>query len=75
MAKKENANKATGVENTPVKPVEDVKPVKVYKFASENKFLTVTSLGVQFVGGKASTTDLAVAKALATIDGVSLVGD
>lgn len=57
------------------KPVEEVKPVKVYNFISENKFLTVTSLGVQFIDGKASVTDLAVARALATIDGVQHIED
>lgn len=60
---------------TATKPVEEVKPVKVYNFTSENKFLTVTSLGVQFIDGKASTTDLAVARALATIDGVEHIED
>ena len=49
--------------------------VKVYNFISENKYLTVTALGVQFMDGKASTTDLAVARALATIDGVERVKD
>lgn len=46
---------------------------KVYKFTSDNKFLTCSALGVQFMGGKASTTNLEVAKALAKIDGVKLV--
>lgn len=55
------------------KPVEAVKPVKVYAFTSENAYLTVSSLGVQFIDGKATTTDLAVARALATIEGVKLV--
>jgi len=59
----------------PTKPVEAVKPVKVYNFISANKFLTVTSLGVQFIDGKASVTDVAVARALATIDGVEHIED
>lgn len=49
--------------------------VKEYKFVSSNKYLTVSSLGVQFVKGKATVTDLEVARALATIDGVTLVED
>lgn len=48
---------------------------KVYNFVSANKYLTVSSLGVQFVKGKATVTDLEVAKALATLDGVTLVED
>lgn len=48
---------------------------KAYKFVSSNKYLTVSSLGVQFVNGKATVTDLTVARALATIDGVTLVED
>lgn len=46
---------------------------KVYNFTSSNKFLTVASLGVQFVAGKASTKDITVARALATIYGVERV--
>ncbi len=46
---------------------------KVYNFTSSNKFLTVASLGVQFVNGKASTKDITVARALATIYGVERV--
>ena len=69
--------------NTPVeekavkeeKKVEPVEAVKVYRFTSANPFLTVASLGVQFSSGVASTTDLAVARALATIEGVKLVED
>lgn len=48
---------------------------KVYKFTSENKFLSCVSLGVQFINGNASTTDLEVARALTKIEGVSLVED
>lgn len=46
---------------------------KVYKFTSQNKFLTCTALGVQFMNGKAETKDLAVAKELAKISGVQMV--
>lgn len=48
---------------------------KVYTFRSSNKFLTVSALKVQFIDGKATTTNLEVAKALATIDGVELIED
>ncbi len=48
---------------------------KVYNFTSDNKFLTCSALGVQFMNGKASTINLEVAKALAKIDGVKLVED
>lgn len=48
---------------------------KVYNFVSANKYLTVSSLGVQFVNGKATVTDVEVARALATLDGVTLVED
>ena len=48
---------------------------KVYKFTSANKFLTCAGLGVQFINGKASTDNLAVAKALVKIKGVELVED
>ena len=50
-------------------------PEKVYKFKSATKFLSCASLGVQFIDGNASTTNLAVARALAKIDGVTLVED
>lgn len=46
---------------------------KVYKFKSANKFLSCVGLGVQFINGTATTTNLEVAKALAKIDGVELV--
>lgn len=58
-------------ETTPVKAGK--KAEKVYHFTSENKYLSCYALGVQFIGGKASTTNLAVAKALVKIDGVELV--
>ena len=48
---------------------------KVYKFKSANKYLSCVALGVQFINGTASTTNLAVARALAKIDGVTLVED
>ena len=46
---------------------------KVYKFTSENKFLSCFALGIQFIDGKASTTNLEVAKALVNIKGVELI--
>ena len=49
------------------------KQTKAYKFVSQNKFLTCTALGVQFMNGKAETKDLAVAKELAKIYGVQMV--
>ena len=48
---------------------------KVYNFTSKNPFLSCVSLGVQFINGKASTTNVVVARALAKIDGVTLVED
>lgn len=48
---------------------------KVYRFTSDNKYLSCVHLGVQFVDGTASTTNLAIARALAKIDGVKLVED
>lgn len=48
---------------------------KVYKFKSEDKFLSCVALGVQFFNGTASTTNLTVARALAKIDGVTLIED
>lgn len=47
----------------------------VYKFTSENKFLTCVGLGIQFVNGKAETDNLEVAKALCKISGVTRVED
>ena len=46
---------------------------KVYKFTSENKFLSCLALGIQFIDGKASTNNLEVAKALVKIKGVALI--
>lgn len=50
----------------------EVTGAKEYKLRSANKYLTVSSLGVQFMAGKYTTTDPAVAKALMEIDGVDL---
>lgn len=47
----------------------------VYRFTSENKFLTCVGLGIQFVNGKAETDNLEVAKALCKISGVARVED
>lgn len=74
-------NKKDKQEQTPTKATatneateaEDKQEEKVYNFTSSNKFLTVASLGVQFVNGKASTKDITVARALATIYGVERV--
>ena len=48
---------------------------KVYKFTSANKYLSCLTLGIQFIDGKASTTNLEVAKALVKIKGVELIED
>lgn len=53
-------------------PQEEVK-AKTYKFTSNNKYLTVANLGIQFREGKAETTSLEVAKALAKVGGVEMV--
>lgn len=53
-------------------PQEEVK-AKTYKFTSSNKYLTVANLGIQFRDGKAETTNLEVAKALAKVGGVEMV--
>lgn len=58
-----------------VKVKEDAKKGKVYKLRSSNKYLTVSSLGVQFMAGKYETTDPAITKALLTLDGVELLED
>ena len=75
MARKANAE-ATEVKETVAEATEvaEVKEeAKVYKFKSENAFLTVSALGVQFMNGVATTTNLAVARALVKIDGVEMV--
>ena len=60
----------------PVQATEEPKAeAKVYNLRSSNKYLTVSSLGVQFMAGKYSTTDPAVARALMGIDGVDLIED
>lgn len=65
----EQVKEASTEADTPEQEKED----KVYTFKSKNPFLSCVSLGVQFVDGKATTDDLSVARALATIDGVDLV--
>lgn len=59
----------------PVEVKEDTKKEKVYKLRSSNKYLTVSSLEVQFMAGKYETTDPAITKALLTLDGVELLED
>lgn len=71
------AEKAT---QEPVQATEEIKveakaEAKVYNLRSSNKYLTVSSLGVQFMAGKYSTTDPAVARALLEIDDVELIED
>ena len=61
------------VKTTPVKAEPKQENAKVYQFKSENPYLTVTHLGIQFREGKASTTNLEIAKALAKVGGVELV--
>lgn len=68
MARKANTE-ATEVKET----VAEATEAKVYKFKSANPFLSVSALGVQFINGVATTTNLAVARALVKIDGVELV--
>lgn len=62
---------------TPVQdtPVVKEKAVKVYRFTSNNPYLTVANLGIQFRNGKAQTTNLEIAKALARVSGVEMVED
>ena len=72
MARKANTE-ATEVKETVAEVAEFKEEAKVYKFKSENAFLTVSALGVQFINGVATTTNLAVARALVKIDGVELV--
>ena len=82
MARGRNTAVETQVENTEAivetentEATSEVEQAEVYKFTSENKYLTCVALGVQFVNGYASTTNLAVARALTKIEGVSLVED
>ena len=71
------AEKATQepVQVTEEPKVEAKAKAKVYNLRSSNKYLTVSSLGVQFMAGKYSTTDPAVVRALMEIDGVDLNED
>nr|DAU16499.1 MAG TPA: hypothetical protein [Caudoviricetes sp.] len=71
------AEKATQepVQVTEEPKVEAKAEAKVYNLRSSNKYLTVSSLGVQFMAGKYSTTDPAVVRALMEIDGVDLNED
>ena len=71
------AEKATQepVQATEEPKVEAKAEAKVYNLRSSNKYLTVSSLGVQFMAGKYSTTDPAVVRALMEIDGVDLNED
>lgn len=71
------AEKATQepVQVTEEPKVEAKAEAKVYNLRSSNKYLTVSSLGVQFMAGKYSTTDPAVVRALMKIDGVDLNED
>lgn len=71
------AEKATQepVQATEKTKVEAKAEAKVYNLRSSNKYLTVSSLGVQFMAGKYSTTDPAVARALLEIDDVELIED
>jgi len=48
------------------------KKSREYKLRSGNKYLTVGSLGVQFINGLYVTHDADEAKALLTIDDISL---
>lgn len=57
------------------KATQEPTEAKVYNLRSSNKYLTVSSLGVQFMAGKYSTTDPAVARALMEIDDVELNED
>lgn len=70
MAKKNETPQEEIKQETPATPQEEI---KVYKFTSGNKYLTVAHLGIQFRDGKAETTNLEVARALAKVGGVDLV--
>ena len=58
---------------TPAQAEPKQESVKVYRFKSENPYLTVANLGIQFRNGKAETSNLDVARALARVGGVDLV--
>lgn len=46
---------------------------KTYTLRSSNKFLTVSELGVQFMGGKYVTSNPGIAKALLSYEGIELM--
>lgn len=71
----ETAQNTPDTENQGATPEAETPKGKVYKFVSDNKFLTCSSVGVQFINGKAETSSLEVAKVLATLSGVTLVED
>ena len=76
----ETAQNTPDTENQGATPKEETPKAetpkgKVYKFVSDNKVLTCSSVGVQFINGKAETSSLEVAKVLATLSGVTLVED
>lgn len=75
QAATENAPKSEEKKTTAKAQAKKTEEAKVYSFTSKKKFLTCAGLGVQFMDGKASTTNLEVAKALVKIDGVELVED
>lgn len=66
-------NIETPIEEQAVAGKAKTEGAKVYNFTSVNKYLSCYALGVQFINGKASTTNLEVAKALVKIEGVELV--
>jgi hypothetical protein len=59
--------------DTPVQA--EPKAETVYRFTSINPYLTVAHLGIQFREGKAETSNVGIAKALAKVGGVELVED
>ena len=73
MAGKNEGAKVQAPETTETKKAGKNEGAKVYKFTSENKFLSCLALGIQFIDGKASTNNLEVAKALVKIKGVALI--
>ena len=72
-APEETAQVQEQAEDETTAKAEEPKQEKVYKFTSKNPYLTVASLGVQFIKGTATTKSLEVAKALARVHGVELV--
>lgn len=62
-------------QETPVQAGNKQERAKVYRFKSVNPYLTVANLGIQFRDGKAETSNLNVARALAKVGGVELVED